>query len=160
MLQWLIKLSPITSAKFVNFTASPSLTARVLNVILFLLMTWAVTLSSIPLVLSIYLLLMIVKALLSQGFVKPTSQGYWYVHCDGSVRFEALEYSECSAALESEKDQLQRVDTSTLPFKITFRLQSGCSVTIWRDSCDDQHYRQLSLVLRQWEMKQGANAPC
>ncbi|PFG55307.1 hypothetical protein ATG66_1596 [Vibrio sp. ES.051] len=157
---WLIKLSPTISVKFVNFTAYPSFTARVINLLLLFIMTGAVTFSSIPLVLSTYLLLLIVKALLNQGFVKPTSQGDWYVHCDGSVRFDALEYSECSAALESEKDQLLRIDTSTLPFKITFRLQSGRSVTIWRDCCADQHYRQLYLVLRQWEMKQGANAPC
>ncbi len=160
MQQWLIKLSPITSAKFVNFTASPSLTARVFNVVLFLLMTWAVIFSSIPIVLSTYLLLLIVKALSSQGLVQPTSHGHWYVHCDGSVRFDALEYGECSEDIESEKGHLQRVDTSASPFKITFQLQSGRSVTIWRDSCDDEQYRQLSLVLRQWEMKQGANAPC
>ncbi len=28
-------------------------------------------------------------------------------------------------------------------------------VTIWRDSCDERCYRQLSLILRQWKMKQG-----
>ncbi|EHK9548491.1 hypothetical protein HJA69_004076 [Vibrio alginolyticus] len=82
------------------------------------------------------------------------------MHCDGSVRFDAFEYGECSEDIESEKGHLQRVDTSASPFKITFQLQSGRSVTIWRDSCDDELYRQLSLVLRQWEMKQGANAPC
>jgi len=159
MQQWLIKLSPITSAKFVNFTASPSLTARVFNVVLFLLMTWAVTFSSIPIVLSSYLLLLIVNAFLNQDLIKSTSQGYWYVHCDGSVRLDIFEYGEYSAGIKSEKDQLQRIDTSALPFRITFQLQSGRSITIWRDSCDDEHYRQLYLVLRQWEMKQGANAP-
>ncbi|MBS9921022.1 hypothetical protein J4H44_19460 [Vibrio alginolyticus] len=82
------------------------------------------------------------------------------MHCDGLVRFDALECGECSEDIESEKGHLQRVDTSASPFKITFQLQSGRVVTIWRDSCDDEQYRQLSLVLRQWEMKQGANAPC
>ncbi|WMN86901.1 hypothetical protein NI382_12520 [Vibrio parahaemolyticus] len=83
-----------------------------------------------------------------QLLVAPASQGIWHVHCDGTVR------------CESTQTQIQRIDLSTLPFKITITLQSGGSVTVWRDSCADTQYRQLSLVLRQWEMKQGADAPC
>ncbi|WP_368074922.1 protein YgfX [Vibrio natriegens] len=144
----MIKLSPTTSVKFVNLTLSFSKTARVVSFILLFTMTWAVTLSDTPIVLSIYLLLMIARFHCGQLLVAPASQGIWHVHCDGTVR------SELTQTL------IQQIDLSTLPFKITITLQSGDSVTVWRDSCADTQYRQLSLVLRQWEMKQGANSPC
>lgn len=53
-----------------------------------------------------------------------------------------------------------KADLSTLPFKTSFTLESGECVTVWRDSCSDNQYRQLVLVLRQWEIKQRAEAPC
>ncbi|MDV6253969.1 hypothetical protein [Vibrio sp. EA2] len=111
-------------------------------------MTWAVILSDTPIVLSIYLLLMILKLHSDQLLVAPASLGLWSVHCDGTVRSE------------SNQAQIKRVDLSTLPFKTAITLESGDCVTVWRDSCEDKQYRQLSLVLRQWEMKQGADAPC
>ena len=111
-------------------------------------MTWAVILSDTPIVLSIYLLLMIAKLHSEQLLVTPACSGSWSVHCDGTVRSE------------SKQAQIKRVDLSTLPFKIAITLESGERVTVWRDSCEDKQYRQLSLVLRQWEMKQGADTPC
>nr|WP_319535490.1 hypothetical protein [uncultured Vibrio sp.] len=104
--------------------------------------------SDTPIVLSIYLLLMIAKLHSDQLLVAPASLGIWYVHCDGTVRSE------------STQTLIQRVDLSTLPFKTVITLESGERVTVWRDSCGDTQYRQLSLVLRQWEMKQGADTPC
>ena len=111
-------------------------------------MTWAVTFSDIPIVLSIYLLLMIAKLCFEHGSVIPASQGRWFVHCDGTVRSEL------------GKTQLRSADISAFPLKVSFTLGSGDSVTVWRDSCFDQQYRQLVVVLRQWKMKQGAEAPC
>ncbi len=111
-------------------------------------MTWAVILSDIPIVLSIHLLLMITKLYLPSGSVVPVSLGLWYVHRDGTVRSE------------NTKTQLVKADLSTLPFKTTFILESGERVTVWRDSCSDNQYRQLVLVLRQWEIKQRAEALC
>ncbi|WP_335720485.1 protein YgfX [Vibrio natriegens] len=144
----MIKLSPTTSVKFVNLTLSSSNTARVISFVLLLSMTWAVTLSDTPIVLSIYLLLMIAKLHFDQLLVAPSSQGIWSFQCNGTVR------------TESKQTQIKRVDLSTLPFKIAITMESGDRVTVWRDSCADTQYRQLSLVLRQWEMKQGADAPC
>ncbi|WP_327194642.1 protein YgfX [Vibrio natriegens] len=141
-------MSPTTSVKFVNLTLSSSNTARVISFVLLLSMTWAVTLSDTPIVLSIYLLLMIAKLHFDQLLVAPSSQGIWSFQCNGTVR------------TESKQTQIKRVDLSTLPFKIAITMESGDRVTVWRDSCADTQYRQLSLVLRQWEMKQGADAPC
>ncbi len=106
-------------------------------------MTWAVILSDIPLVLSIHLLLMIAKLRFEADFTVPASQRHWFVHRDGTVR------------TATQNTQLVKADLSTLPFKITFKLDSGECVTVWRDSCSDNLYRQLALVLRQWEIKQG-----
>jgi hypothetical protein len=111
-------------------------------------MTWAVILSDIPIVLSIYLLLMIAKLYLEQGSFIPASQGRWHVHCDGTVRSE------------SSKTRLRDADISALSLKVSFRLESGECVVVWRDSCCDKQYRQLVVVLSQWKMKQGAEAPC
>lgn len=111
-------------------------------------MTWAVTLSDIPIVLSIHLLLMIAKLYFEHGSVIPAGKGRWYVHYDGTVRSE------------SGKTQLRDVDISAFPLKVSLKLESGDDVTVWRDSCSEQQYRQLVVVLRQWEMKQGAEAPC
>nr|WP_321275662.1 protein YgfX [uncultured Vibrio sp.] len=141
-------MSPTTSAKFVNLTLAPSITARVIGFSLIFSMTWAVILSDTPIVLSIYLLLMIAKLHFGELLVAPTSLGIWSVDCDGTVRSE------------SKQAQIKRIDLSTLPFKTVITLESGERVTVWRDSCEDKQYRQLSLVLRQWEMKQGADTPC
>lgn len=73
MQQWLIKLLPTTSAKFVNLNVSSSITAQVSNLTVFLSLTWAVYLSDIPLVLSIYLLLLIASKLRDPGFVLLSS---------------------------------------------------------------------------------------
>lgn len=148
MQQWLIKLLPITSAKFVNLNVSSSITAQVSNLTVFLSLTWAVSLSDIPLVLSIYLLLLIASKLRDPGFVLLSSQGHWYVHSDGTVKNE------------TSNSHIKHVNLTTLPFKLSFTLESDEMVTIWRDSCDERCYRQLSLILRQWKMKQGAKAPC
>ncbi|OQS64260.1 hypothetical protein EM89_014130 [Vibrio parahaemolyticus] len=82
------------------------------------------------------------------GFVLLSSQGHWYVHSDGTVKNE------------TSSSHIKHVNLTTLPFKLSFTLESGEMVTIWRDSCDERCYRQLSLILRQWKMKQGAKAPC
>lgn len=148
MQQWLIKLLPTTSAKFVNLNVSSSITAQVSNLTVFLSLTWAVSLSDIPLVLSIYLLLLIASKLRDPGLVLLSSQGHWYVHSDGTVKNE------------TSSSHIKHVNLTTLPFKLSFTLESGEMVTIWRDSCDERCYRQLSLILRQWKMKQGAKAPC
>ncbi|HFD4091976.1 protein YgfX [Vibrio parahaemolyticus] len=148
MQQWLIKLLPTTSAKFVNLNVSSSITAQVSNLTVFLSLTWAVSLSDIPLVLSIYLLLLIASKLRDPGCVLLSSQGHWYVHSDGTVKNE------------TSNSHIKHVNLTTLPFKLSFTLESGEMVTIWRDSCDERCYRQLSLILRQWKMKQGAKAPC
>ncbi|EGQ8452781.1 hypothetical protein GTP28_14620 [Vibrio parahaemolyticus] len=144
----MIKLLPTTSAKFVNLNVSSSITAQVSNLTVFLSLTWAVSLSDIPLVLSIYLLLLIASKLRDPGFVLLPSQGHWYVHSDGSVKNE------------TSSSHIKHVNLTTLPFKLSFTLESGEMVTIWRDSCDERCYRQLSLILRQWKMKQGVKAPC
>ncbi|HHC6512960.1 TPA: protein YgfX [Vibrio parahaemolyticus] len=148
MQQWLIKLLPTTSAKFVNLNVSSSITAQVSNLTVFLSLTWAVSLSDIPLVLSIYLLLLIANKLRDPGFVLLSSQGHWYVHSDGTVKNK------------TSNSHIKHVNLTTLPFKLSLTLESGEMVTIWRDSCDERCYRQLSLILRQWKMKQGAKAPC
>ncbi|HAS6745496.1 TPA: hypothetical protein GRI78_21010 [Vibrio parahaemolyticus] len=144
----MIKLLPTTSAKFVNLNVSSSITAQVSNLTVFLSLTWAVSLSDIPLVLSIYLLLLIASKLRDPGFVLLSSQGHCYVHSDGTVKNE------------TSSSHIKHVNLTTLPFKLSFTLESGEMVTIWRDSCDERCYRQLSLILRQWKMKQGAKAPC
>ncbi|HHK8490330.1 TPA: protein YgfX [Vibrio parahaemolyticus] len=144
----MIKLLPTTSAKFVNLNVSSSITAQVSNLTVFLSLTWAVSLSEIPLVLSIYLLLLIASKLRDPGFALLSSQGHWYVHSDGTVKNE------------TSSSHIKHVSLTTLPFKLSFTLESGEMVTIWRDSCDERCYRQLSLILRQWKMKQGAKAPC
>ncbi|HFD4266908.1 TPA: protein YgfX [Vibrio parahaemolyticus] len=139
---------PTTLAKFVNLNVSSSITAQVSNLTVFLSLTWAVSLSDIPLVLSIYLLLLIARKLRDPGFVLLSSQGHWDVHSDGTVKNE------------TSNSHIKHVNLTTLPFKLSFTLESGEMVTIWRDSCDERCYRQLSLILRQWKMKQGAKAPC
>ncbi|MGR5069681.1 hypothetical protein [Vibrio alfacsensis] len=88
---------------------------------------------------------MIAKCQNQGTFVQPSAQGHWYFHRDGVVR-NAFQTS-----------LLSKVDTSAASFKVSFELESGEWGTIWRDSCADEQYRQLCLILRQWNM--GADAP-
>lgn len=145
MHQWSIKLSRITSAKFVNLTVYTSLIAQVSNQFLLHGLIWAVICTDIPLVLSTYLLLLIVKYQSLGNFVHPAAQGDWYFHRDGVVR-NAFQTS-----------LLSKADISAASLKVSFELESGERGTIWRDSCTDEQYRQLCLILRQWKM--GAEAP-
>ncbi|MGR5134178.1 protein YgfX [Vibrio alfacsensis] len=138
-------MSRTTSAKFVNLTVYTSLTAQVFNQLLLHGLTWAVICSDIPLVLSTYLLLMIVKCQVQGRFVLPANQGNWFFHRDGVVRSD------------DQTSLLTQADVSVSGIKVSFELESGERGTIWRDSCTDVQYRQLCLILRQWKM--GADAP-
>ncbi|MEO0888848.1 MAG: protein YgfX [Pseudomonadota bacterium] len=145
MHRWLIKLSRTTSARFVNLKVNTSLYAQIANQLLLLGCVWALICSDIPLVLSTYLLLLILRSQMQGGFVVPSACGGWYKHRDGTVRND------------KQTSTLSSVDVSATAFKVTFELTSGESATIWRDSCEDVAYRQLCLILRQWKM--GAEAP-
>ena len=145
MHRWLIKLSHTTSARFVNLKVNTSLYAQIANQLLLLGCVWAVICSDIPLVLSTYLLLLIIRCQMQGGFVVPSACGGWYLHRDGTVRND------------KQTSTITSVDVSAAAFKVTFELVSGEKVTIWRDSCEDVAYRQLCLILRQGQM--GAEAP-
>ncbi|WP_411912344.1 protein YgfX [Vibrio sp. B1REV9] len=139
-------MSHITSVRFVNLTVHSSQYAQVLNGTLLFALTWAIVLlSHAPLVISIYLLLLIIKAQRCGGFIAPSSQGNWHVHRNGIVRQD-----ESTSFITS-------TDLSVPGIKVTFVLASKDSITIWRDSCHDVKYRQLCLILHQWKM--GAEAP-
>jgi hypothetical protein len=108
-------------------------------------LVWATVLSNIPLSLSIYLLLLIYQYQSRSGFVVKPSLGQWFVHRNGVVR------------CEKSTSSLVKVDLSAKVLKVTFVTECGMRVNIWRDGCEEQQYRQLCLVLKQW--KRGAEAP-
>jgi hypothetical protein len=145
MRRWLIKLSLTTSAKFVNCTVTSSLSAQILNLMVLSGLVWATVLSNIPLSLSIYLLLLVLQYHYRTGFVAKPSLGQWFVHRNGIVKCERLTSS------------LMKVDLSAKALKVTFVTECGRRVNVWRDGCDDRQYRQLCLILRQWQ--RGAEAP-
>ncbi len=145
MRRWLIKLSLTTSAKFVNCTVTSSLSAQILNLMVLSGLVWATVLSNIPLSLSIYLLLLVLQYHYRTGFVAKPSLGQWFVHRNGIVKCERLTSS------------LMKVDLSAKALKVTFVTECGRRVKVWRDGCDDRQYRQLCLILKQWQ--RGAEAP-
>ncbi|WP_244949873.1 protein YgfX [Vibrio sagamiensis] len=138
-------MSHIISVRFVNLQVKVSFIALAMNSFLLFIFAWAVILMDIPLILSVYLLMLMFKQHQIEGFIDASSDGYWCIDRDGVVHHQ------------NRTLLLIQTDLSTAGLKVSFKLDHGQKVTIWRDSCHDNDYRHLCLVLRQWD--KGVNTP-
>ena len=112
-----------------------------LNQGIFFVGVWVTTLSGIPLVITAYLLVLLYQHHQQHDFILPSSQGLWRIHREGQV------YGQ------HQESQLTQVDLSLRFIKVSFTLATKETITVWRDSCQDKDYRQLCLVLQQWQAK-------
>lgn len=134
MLLWLIILSLITSAKSVNLTLSPSLSARIVTLVTLLTLMWAVIISPMPLVITIVICGYLLSHKISLWTVSPL-QG------QVTICFDQFLIADGNRATLQSMSELH-----SFAF-IAFKTQ-GKRWLLWRDSCDDTTYRQLLVRLK------------
>ncbi len=132
---WWIILSPITSAKSVKLLFTPSYTAHVVAAGVLLVLMWAVAVSAIPLVASLWLVISLVTHSSHRLLPEPLC-GEVEIHFDGYLR------------IKERKLFFQSIsDLHAFAF-LSFK-GKGRHWLLWRDSCDEITYRQLLVRLKQ-----------
>ncbi|MFA0054526.1 protein YgfX [Vibrio echinoideorum] len=131
MLQWLIKLSRITSARFVKLQLNPSYFALFAKGTVFGCLLFVTVFSSIPLVVALYCLSLIINLFITNHVILNSAQGRFDYKEDGEIR------------LNDQRYILKSVDKIWAQFFIKLKFECGHSVLIWRDSCHDREYRHF-----------------
>ncbi|MFS1921349.1 protein YgfX [Vibrio lentus] len=129
MHQWLIKLSRITSARFVRLQLTPSYSALFAKGTIFGCLLFFIVFSSIPLVASLYCLYLMIALFKTDAVVVNAAQGCFDYKLDGEVRLNDQPYV------------LKTVDKVWAQFFVKLSFECGHSVLLWRDSCDEREYR-------------------
>ncbi|EOB3674723.1 protein YgfX [Vibrio vulnificus] len=107
---------------------------------------WALLFSPFPLV--------VVVALLYPLYQFQTIHGFWYPAWQGAVSVNA------SGAVKYQQ-KVEHIHSLSLLFYwwfVSIKLANGRRYLIWRDSCQDSDYRQLMIVLKQWQQKGELNS--
>ena len=131
MHQWLIKLSRITSARFVKLQLNPSYFALFAKGTIFGCLLFFIVLSSIPLVVALYCLSLIFSLFRSDHVILNTAHGYFDYKEDGEIRLNDQSY------------KLKSVDKTWAQFFVKLKFECGHSVLLWRDSCCEREYRHF-----------------
>ncbi|MEZ8632852.1 protein YgfX [Vibrio lentus] len=131
MHQWLIKLSRITSARFVRLQLNPSYSALFAKGTIFGCLLFFIVFSSIPLVASLYCLYLMIALFKTDAVVVNAAQGCFDYKLDGEVRLNDQHYV------------LKTVDKVWAQFFVKLSFECGHSVLLWRDSCDEREYRHF-----------------
>ncbi|WP_363318240.1 protein YgfX [uncultured Vibrio sp.] len=138
MHQWLIKLLHTTSARFVKLQLSPSYSALFVKGTVFGCLLFLIVLSSVPLAVSLYCLMLIIHLFKTNHVIVNSAHGRFDYQEDGEVR------------LNDQRYFLKSVDTIWAQFFVKLRFRCGHSVLLWRDSCREREYRHfLAHIQRQ-----------
>lgn len=137
MLQWLIKLLPITSAKCVNTQLRPSVDAQLVHAAAWLLIVWASLVVSLPLVLLPVLLSPLWRLCLTGTLLPVAAQG-------------ELRYAPRRKMVLGQKHiTFSRCQTFWSHWFVVIYSEQNVAYTIWRDSMQESDYRHLLVLLKQ-----------
>ncbi len=131
MLQWLIKLSRITSARFVKLQLNPSYSALFAKGTVFGCLLFFIVFSSIPLFVTLYCLALVFSLFKANHVILNTAHGYFDYKEDGEIRLNEQAY------------KFKSVDKSWAQFFVKLQFECGYSVLLWRDSCNEREYRHF-----------------
>ncbi|MFA0078677.1 protein YgfX [Vibrio artabrorum] len=131
MLQWLIKLLHITSARFVKLQLTPSYSALCTKGTLFGCLLFSIVLSSIPLAASLYCLALLINLFQTNHAILNSAHGCFDYKEDGEIRLNNRTY------------RLKSVDKIWAQFFVKLQFECGHSVLLWRDSCCEGEYRHF-----------------
>ncbi|WP_336886310.1 MULTISPECIES: hypothetical protein [Vibrio] len=108
-------------------------------------LVWALLFSPLPLVLFFPLTCLLMRSGWSTELLNPSLTGVVRVYRSGSVKqHQTTRY-------------LTSVNRHFLWWFVSVRLNDGERLLLWKDSCDDVSYRQLQLILTQWQQKREPN---
>ncbi len=131
MLQWLIKLSRITSARFVKLQLNPSYSALFAKGTVFGCLLFFIVFSSISLVVALYCLALMFSLFKANHVILNTAHGCFDYKEDGEIRLNEQAY------------KLKSVDKIWAQFFVKLQFECGHSVLLWRDSCNECEYRHF-----------------
>ncbi|WP_306345493.1 MULTISPECIES: protein YgfX [Vibrio] len=127
----MIKLSHITSARFVKLQLNPSYSALFAKGTIFGCLLFFIVLSSIPLVISLYCLPLIINLFRTNNVILNSAYGHFDYKDDGEIKLNDQGY------------KLKSVDKVWAQFFVKLQFECGHSVLLWRDSCREREYRHL-----------------
>lgn len=131
MLQWLIKLLRITSARFVKLQLKPSYSALFAKGTVSGCLLFFIVFSSIPLVVALYCLALIINLFRTNNVILNSAYGHFDYKDDGEIKLNDQGY------------KLKSVDKVWAQFFVKLQFECGHSVLLWRDSCREREYRHL-----------------
>ena len=131
MLQWLIKLSRITSARFVKLQLNPSYSALFAKGTVFGCLLFFIVFSSIPLAVALYCLALVFSLFKANHVILNTAHGCFDYKEDGEIRLNEQAY------------KLKSIDKIWAQFFVKLQFECGHSVLLWRDSCNEREYRHF-----------------
>ncbi|MEZ8190906.1 protein YgfX [Vibrio sp. 1F279] len=131
MLQWLIKLSRITSARFVKLQLNPSYSALFAKGTVFGCLLFFIVFSSISLAVALYCLALVFSLFKANHVILNTAHGCFDYKEDGEFRLNEQAYT------------LKSVDKIWAQFFVKLQFECGYSVLLWRDSCNEREYRHF-----------------
>lgn len=139
---WWTRLSLITSAKYVKFTLQASYFACLAHIILLMLVIWALLISPLPLVSTLFFIIFLLSAGYQFDLLPPCVSGDVTLHKDG--RCQWLE----------ETFIIEKVSLQFSFMVLILYSECGQRYLLWRDTCSDELYRQLLVRLAQINKQQ------
>ncbi|WP_375752589.1 protein YgfX [Vibrio sp. HN007] len=124
---------PTTSVRSARLVLKPSLIAQILEWFITLFLVWALLISPVPIVASVYLIF--TYCLFIEKLPKTHSSGVLKVSQDGTFELNQQTYT------------FKVADITFKPLLIVIYSDSGKRVKVWRDSCPEPEYRHLLVVL-------------
>ncbi len=133
MHQWLIRSWRIISVKSANLKLS--LSARLCQILLLTLLSWALAVSPAPMVCTLFVFFSLILPIFPQ-IIQPSVQ----------LRLVWGITSECR--INEEKRILSRSWLDFSAFVTLLIFDDGSRLLVWRDACTDCEYRALTRYLR------------
>lgn len=118
----------------VNLHLRRSKVAHLIQISILISMIWAVLLSTLPTVVSLYLMAPIVRLIVVGDFSSNT--GRLEIHSSGDLK------------LNNYRSRCRSVFTLYKPFMVQITTLEGTKINIWRDACIEKDYRQFLVMLR------------
>jgi hypothetical protein len=126
----------IISAKSAIFNVIPSRTAAIANIVIVVVPCCLILLSPLPLVISVYIFVLLWARFSAGELLLPSLSG-------------RCELTDSAVLNYQDRDiQLIRMDGHFLYLCLILHGEKNQSYVLWRDSCDDRDYRQLSVLIK------------
>ncbi|WP_415239669.1 protein YgfX [Vibrio tapetis] len=136
---WLIKLLLTTSARSVSFQLATSYHACIIRSVTAAIIVWALCSSWLPTAATLYLCFVIFIPRNWVQLYPPQTLGLFTCSLDGGMVINSTDY------------QVARSWRLFFAVVVVIQTRESGRIVIWRDQCEEQHYRRLLYLLQQLE---------